>query len=92
MNQYGYGKKKEPIRKRLNRIEGQVRGINNMVEQDKYCIDILTQISAARSALDKVALELLSEHARHCLLNSRANKADHEEKIEELITAINRMA
>ncbi len=64
---YGYSENKEQVLKRLNRVEGQVRGVSKMVQDDKYCIDILTQVSAAKAALDKVALELLRDHAKHCL-------------------------
>ncbi len=69
--QYGYADKKPEITKRLKRAEGQVRGIARMVDEDKYCIDILTQISAIQAALDKVGLQLLSEHAKHCLTDPK---------------------
>jgi DNA-binding FrmR family transcriptional regulator len=65
---HGYSDSKDPLQKRLRRIEGQVRGIERMVEDDRYCIDILTQISAIQAALDKVALGLLDDHARHCVV------------------------
>lgn len=90
MHKYGYFANKDQLTKRLNRIEGQVRGINKMVQEDTYCIDILTQISAIQSALDKVGLELLSEHARHCLTSTAGNK-DVNDKTEELVKAIGRM-
>ena len=64
---YGYAENKPAIAMRLKRIEGQVRGVARMVAEDKYCIDILTQVTAAQAALDKVALELLRDHAKHCL-------------------------
>ena len=64
----GYTATKEQLNKRLARIEGQVRGVSRMVEDDRYCIDVLTQITAIQAALDKVALGLLDDHARHCLL------------------------
>ena len=64
----GYTATKEQLNKRLARIEGQVRGVSRMVDEDRYCIDVLTQISAIQAALDKVALGLLDGHARHCLL------------------------
>jgi DNA-binding FrmR family transcriptional regulator len=65
----GYYEDKEELQARLRRIEGQVRGLQRMVENDEYCIDILTQISAASNALKKVALELLDDHMRHCVAN-----------------------
>ena len=64
----GYSATKDQLLKRLRRIEGQVRGVQGMVEEDRYCIDVLTQISAVQAALDKVALGLLDEHARHCVI------------------------
>lgn len=91
MNHYGYSENRELLTKRLNRIEGQVRGVNKMVEADKYCIDILTQVSAIRSALDKVALELLRDHAHHCLNDDSIMPKGKENKADELITAIGRM-
>lgn len=84
---YGYYNSKEQLRKRLNRVEGQVRGVSKMVEEDKYCIDILTQITAAQAALDKVALELLRDHAQHCLAGNDGNT----NKADELVGAIGRM-
>ena len=91
MKTYGYADNKEAVAKRLNRIEGQVRGINSMVQDDKYCIDILTQISAAQSALDQVALELLTDHARHCLVNTGIGPKSQDAKVEELVKAVGRM-
>lgn len=88
---YGYTHNKEAVSKRLKRIEGQVRGIQNMVDSDKYCIDILTQISAAQSALDRVGLELLREHTRHCLVNPESGPKTVDEKTDELIEAISRI-
>ncbi|MBA2566846.1 MAG: metal-sensitive transcriptional regulator, partial [Thermoleophilaceae bacterium] len=64
----GYTATKDGLLKRLARIEGQVRGVTRMVEEDRYCVDVLTQISAAQAALDKVALGLLDDHARHCVI------------------------
>ena len=64
----GYTATKDQLQKRLRRIEGQVRGIQGMVDDDRYCIDVLTQISAVQAALDKVALGLLDDHARHCVV------------------------
>jgi CsoR family transcriptional regulator, copper-sensing transcriptional repressor len=86
---HGYDENKDRLIKRLNRIEGQIRGLGKMVADDKYCIDIITQISAARSALDKVAVELVRDHAKHCLSGYDAGKTD--EKADELADAISRM-
>lgn len=87
---YGYADNKQALEKRLNRIEGQVRGIKNMVLNDTYCIDILTQVAAAKSALDKVALELVRDHAKHCLSNDHVH-AQSGDKADELVAAIGRM-
>jgi CsoR family transcriptional regulator, copper-sensing transcriptional repressor len=91
MHKYGYAENKEQLANRLNRIEGQVRGINKMVQDDKYCIDILTQISAIQSALDKVGLELLTEHTRHCLMDDNVGPKGTNAKAEELVKAVSRM-
>lgn len=91
MKLYGYSENKDQILKRLTRAEGQVRGVARMVEEDKYCIDILTQISAAQAALDKVALELLRDHAKHCLADDRIQSKGSADKAEELVGAISRM-
>jgi DNA-binding FrmR family transcriptional regulator len=85
----GYTATKDQLLKRLRRIEGQVRGVEGMVEDDRYCIDILTQISAVQAALDKVALGLLDDHAQHCVLGaSEENKA---ERTEELMASVARL-
>lgn len=88
---HGYTDNKELILKRLKRAEGQVRGVARMVEEDKYCIDILTQINAAQAALDKVAIELLRDHAKHCLTDKNLTAEGTEQKADELVGAINRM-
>jgi len=88
---HGYINQKPELAKRLNRIEGQVRGVAKMIDQDTYCIDVLTQVSAVRSALDKVALELLRDHARHCLTPDGKLPADKGDKADELVNAIARM-
>lgn len=88
---YGYKDTKPDLLKRLNRIEGQVRGVSKMVQDDKYCIDILTQVSAAKAALDKVALELLKDHAKHCLNNDDVHFHGEIDKADELVGAISRM-
>jgi CsoR family transcriptional regulator, copper-sensing transcriptional repressor len=85
----GYTATRDQLLARLKRIEGQVRGIEGMVEADRYCIDILTQISAAQAALDKVALGLLDDHARHCVLG--AADEDRDAKTEELMAAVGRL-
>lgn len=91
MTHYGYTDNKLALSKRLRRIEGQVRGINGMIQDDTYCIDILTQVSAVRSALDKVALELVRDHANHCLQNDSVMPDGKKNKADELVTAIGRM-
>ena len=85
----GYAADKDRIRRRLSRIEGQVRGIAGMVEEDRYCIDVLTQISAVRAALDKVALTLLDDHVRHCVMGAEGDLRD--ERTEELTAAVARL-
>lgn len=85
---YGYADQKDELVKRLSRAEGQVRGVSRMVNDDKYCIDILTQISAIQGALDQVALELLRDHTKHCL---HADAADADEKATELVAAVARL-
>ena len=90
-HQHGYYDNKEQVRKRLKRAEGQVRGVARMVEEDKYCIDVMTQINAAQAALDKVALELLRDHAKHCLTDKNLTADGSQEKADELVDAIGRM-
>jgi CsoR family transcriptional regulator, copper-sensing transcriptional repressor len=85
----GYTATKDQLLKRLRRVEGQVRGVEGMVEDDRYCIDVLTQISAIQAALDKVALGLLDEHARHCVVG--APDADRAAKTDELMAAVGRL-
>ena len=85
----GYAGEKEALRKRLARIEGQVRGIAKMVEDDRYCIDVLTQISAVQKAIDAVALGLLDDHVRHCVLGSTG--ATQLERTDELMGAVGRL-
>lgn len=88
---HGYTDNKDGILKRLKRAEGQVRGVARMVEEDNYCIDILTQINAAQAALDKVAIELLRDHAKHCLADKSLTAEGTEQKADELVGAIGRM-
>jgi DNA-binding FrmR family transcriptional regulator len=85
----GYTATKEQLQTRLRRIEGQVRGIQGMVAEDRYCIDILTQISAAQAALDKVALGLLDGHAHTCVIGAEADQQD--ERTEEMMAAVGRL-
>jgi DNA-binding FrmR family transcriptional regulator len=85
----GYTATKGQLLKRLRRIEGQVGGIERMVEDDRYCIDVLTQISAVQAALDKVALGLLDDHAHLCVVGGPATK--QEERTEELMAAVGRL-
>lgn len=87
---YGYDENKPQLLNRLRRVEGQVRGVATMVEDDKYCIDILTQISAVQSALDKVALELVRDHAKHCLTNDDIKAVHADDKANELVNALER--
>jgi DNA-binding FrmR family transcriptional regulator len=88
----GYSGSKEQVQKRLRRVEGQVRGIQRMVDEDKYCIDVLTQISAVTSALQAVALELLDDHLGHCVAGALADGGDAaEEKLAEASAAIARL-
>ena len=87
----GYTASKEQLRKRLARVEGQVRGISNMVEEDRYCIDVLTQISAIQAALDKIALGLLDGHARHCMQGKGEAPPDPEQQVDELMGAVGRL-
>jgi DNA-binding FrmR family transcriptional regulator len=85
----GYSATKDQLLKRLRRIEGQVRGVQGMVEDDRYCIDVLTQISAVQAALDKVALGLLDDHARHCVIEGP--EAEKDDRTEELMAAVGRL-
>jgi DNA-binding FrmR family transcriptional regulator len=87
----GYSADKDKLAARLARIEGQVRGVAKMVEDDRYCIDVLTQISAVQAALDKVALSLLDGHARHCLVGGHGGPTDPDERVEELMSAVGRL-
>ena len=85
----GYTASKGQLLTRLRRIEGQVRGIQGMVEDDRYCIDVLTQISAIQAALDKVALGLLDDHAQHCVIG--AAEDERSAKTAELMAAVGRL-
>lgn len=89
---HGYTSNKADFVKRLRRIEGQTRGIQKMVEDDKYCIDILTQISATTKALQSVSLLLLEEHLKHCVIDAnQQGQTNAEEKVQEAFEAIERL-
>ncbi len=85
----GYTATKPQLQTRLRRVEGQVRGIERMVEQDRYCIDVLTQIAAVQAALDKVALGLLDDHARTCVTGAEPGLRD--ERTAEMMAAVGRL-
>jgi DNA-binding FrmR family transcriptional regulator len=87
----GYSATKDQLLDRLARIEGQVRGVQRMVEKDRYCIDVVTQINAARAALDKVALGLLDGHVRHCLVEGHGGPTDPDAQTKELMGAVGRL-
>jgi CsoR family transcriptional regulator, copper-sensing transcriptional repressor len=87
----GYTTSKDDLRERLARVEGQVKGITKMIEEDRYCIDVLTQINAVRAALDKVALGLLDGHVRHCLVGGEGGPETPEDQAGELMAAVGRM-
>jgi len=86
----GYTATKDQLLARLRRIEGQVRGVQGMVAEDRYCIDVLTQIAAAQAALDKVALGLLDAHAHHCV-TAAPDAEQRDEKTGELMAAVGRL-
>ena len=85
----GYSHDKVSLQARLARIEGQVRGIQRMVDEDRYCIDVLTQVAAIKAALDKVALALLDDHVSHCVVDA-VREGTGEQKVKELTAAIGR--
>jgi DNA-binding FrmR family transcriptional regulator len=86
----GYQSSKDDLLARLARVKGQVGGVERMVEQDRYCIDVLTQISAAQAALDRVGLGLLDDHAHHCVI-SPGSVTEREAKTAELMAAVGRL-
>lgn len=88
---HGYTNDKEAIERRMKRLEGQVRGIREMIEDDRYCIDVLTQISAATGALQSVAMTLLEDHLGHCVATAIQEENHAEEKIAEATAAIRRL-
>jgi DNA-binding FrmR family transcriptional regulator len=87
---HGYSAERGRLITRLRRVEGQVRGVERMVEEDRYCIDVITQISAIQAALDKVALGLLEDHTRHCVIEGRA-EGKPEELTEEIMASVARL-
>ena len=88
---YGYAMNKKDLQDRLRRIEGQVRGLQRMVEEDTYCIDILTQLNSATAALKAVGIGLLDGHVRHCVRES-IERGEGDDKVEELMAAVVRLA
>jgi DNA-binding FrmR family transcriptional regulator len=91
---HGYAQDKDALVKRLHRIEGQIRGIERMVEEERYCIDVLTQISAATTALESLAFRILDDHVQHCVAGALAS-GDPEEanaKSRELLDAVHRFS
>ena len=91
---YGYAADKDALVRRLHRIEGQVRGIERMVEEDRYCIDILTQIAAVNTALESLAFKILDDHVNHCVAGALASgdATAAETKSKELLDAVHRFA
>ena len=91
---HGYVDDKDALIKRLHRIEGQVRGIERMVSEERYCIDILTQVAAVSTALESVSVKLLQDHVRHCVVGAVASgdREAAEEKGEELLAAVQRFS
>lgn len=87
----GYTATKDDLLGRLAKIQGQVRGVAGMIEVDRYCIDVVTQINAARAALDRVALGLLDGHVRHCLVEGHGVPEDNDARADELMGAVGRM-
>jgi DNA-binding FrmR family transcriptional regulator len=92
MAERGYTATKDDLLKRLSRVEGQVGGVRRMVEDDRYCTDIVTQIAAAQAALDKIALGLLDGHVRHCLAGKGEAPPTPEAQADELMAAVGRLA
>ena len=91
---HGYSAERQKLLNRLRRVEGQVRGIEKMVEDDRYCIDILTQIAATTTALESVGLKILEDHTRHCVARALASGDESvaREKTEELLAAVQRFS
>ena len=91
---HGYADDKRALIRRLHRIEGQVRGIERMVEEDRYCIDVLTQIAAVNTALESLAFKILDDHVNHCVARALASgdPVEAETKSKELLEAVHRFA
>ena len=91
---HGYAANKDEFVRRLHRIEGQVRGIERMLEEDRYCIDVLTQIAAVNTALESLAFRILDDHVNHCVVDALASgdAAEAETKSRELLDAVHRFA
>jgi DNA-binding FrmR family transcriptional regulator len=87
----GYSMNKKDLQDRLRRVEGQIRGIQRMVDQDQYCIDILTQLNSVTAAVKAVGMGLLDEHVRHCVKDS-IDEGNSDEKVEELLAAVARFS
>jgi CsoR family transcriptional regulator, copper-sensing transcriptional repressor len=87
----GYTASKDELLRRLARVEGQVRGVSRMVEEDRHCIEVMTQINAARGALDQIALGLLDGHMRHCLLGPGGTRTSADARADEAMAAVGRM-
>ncbi|GMA59605.1 metal-sensitive transcriptional regulator [Alicyclobacillus fastidiosus] len=88
---HSYGSNKSEMLGRLKRIEGQVRGIQKMIEEDRYCVDILTQLAAVKSATHQVALNLLDSHMHHCVRAALTSGNEAEEKIDELMDVVRKV-
>jgi DNA-binding FrmR family transcriptional regulator len=85
---HSYASKKEDLTRRLKRIEGQVRGVQRMIDEDRYCVDILVQIAAIKNAIHQVGLTILESHTRGCVADALSNHTDGESKIDELMDVI----
>jgi len=94
MSSHGYADDKPALVRRLHRIEGQVRGIERMLEEDRYCIDVLTQIAAVNTALESLAFKILDDHVNHCVVGALASgdPIEAETKSQELLEAVHRFA
>jgi CsoR family transcriptional regulator, copper-sensing transcriptional repressor len=94
VHHHGYHDQKDALVKRLHRIEGQVRGIEKMVTEDRYCIDIITQIGAVSTALESLGFQILDEHVKHCVAGALASGDEREAqaKADELLEAVHRFA
>lgn len=88
MQPHGYADNRDTLLKRVNRLEGQVRGIGRMIEDDRYCIDIVNQLSAIQAAARELSLQLLDGHVRHCVVEAVQSPEGGEEKINELVSTL----